>query len=323
MRLSSIAAQGTWLPLAFLGLATAWPWFGELAMQGIGVWACLIVGCGVLAMSPGRIDRADLGPTLYLAVGASLLAPALAFGCTLLLPVSPELRLVMLVLAAAPIAQAAGPLAAILGLPDRAATLAALTTVLLAPLILPAVVALFTVAGPGLSAEGLTRRVLVVALLPALVAFAARRFAAAPVAAWRLECRGIVILALSMVAAARGPGLHMLVDAPLDAAWMAGLACLVTLCGMAAAGFLTAPFGLRCCLAATYAGGTRNISVAWTALAPLLDADGMLFVTMMAFPFYLLPIVMRPWARRLLAASPPTPVGHAGPAFAALRGAAP
>ena len=249
-------------------------------------------------MTPGRMTRADLGPTAMLMLAASVTAPVLADRLAWAFDLPPGLHLAMVVFAAAPVAQSAGSVAAMLGLPDRGATFAALATVLLAPLVLPAAVHLLLPDAPGLATDVLLRRAAILGLLPALLAFALRRRFPARVAAWRLDCRGLVLVALGVVAVAAGRGLRDCLVDPVQALHLGTVALAVMMLAMAGGWLLTRRFGREYGLAGLYACGARNLGFAWAAAAPNLDAEGLRFINVAVLLFVLLPMVMRRVMRR-------------------------
>ena len=282
-----------WLPPACLAIGVVLPSLSALALRGIGLAAFCLVLFGLLTMTAGRATRADLGPTAVLVVAASAIAPALADRLAWVLDVPPGLHIAIVVFAAAPIAQSVGPLAAMLGLPDRAATFAALITVLLAPVVLPAAVSLSVGGTAGLAGDALVHRVAILALLPALIAFALRQALPAQVAEWRLDFRGLVLLALAVVAAAAGQGIRGCLAEPSQALQLGAVAIAVMATAMGCGWVLTRRFGTGVALAGLYACGARNMGFAWAAVAPDLDADGTRFVNLTVLLFFLLPWMMR------------------------------
>lgn len=296
------ARNGIWLPWVFLGLGTAFPAAGKISEQYVSVWAFVLVFFGILTMSrietgtlPRGARRSDLWPTAAMAVAASLLAPALVYLACRAIGVGADLAVVMVVISAAPIAQGAGPMAAILKLPDRNCILAALVTTLAAPFILPLVASLFAREAAAVGPEMLAWRATWLAVLPAGLAFLLRYLMPDKVAARRLEFRGLAISALCVLAAARGPGFRYAATVPWQALRLCAMTLMITAISIGAGGLATAlsdrSASVR--LAGMYGVGWRNVSFAWAVLAPTLDPQGTLFVILMVIPSYLLPLVMK------------------------------
>jgi hypothetical protein len=310
MRFALLAPYGFWLPIVFLILGTALPPLGSVALDGLGPTAFAIVLFGVLAMPFDRPSGAEAATAVATAGAVALLAPLSVAGLALVFGLPPTLLALMVIAAAAPIGQSIGALVAILKLPERGVTVAALISALATPAVLPLVGWGLAQDAIPVSVEVLARRAALFVLVPALIAFALRRACRDRIAACRGDFRGLVILALSLFAMARGPGLRHAADVPLLAAELALLAFAVSVCAMLAAWAATRPFfGREVGLSGMFAGGARNVPVAWAAVAPGLDATGHLFMTLTVLPMYVLPLAMQRivrWSRRK--AVPPRPV---------------
>ena len=291
--LQFIGRNGIWIPPAFVLVGLLLPQIGAVAMHGIRYSAFCIVFFGILTMSPGKLSRDDIAPTLSLTAAATVLAPAFVYAAGLMLHIPLNLLLAMVVVAVTPIAQVAGAYAAILNLPDRGPTLAALATVMLAPLAMPLVVLFVSANELQVSPLPLAERAALLALLPAALAFILRSVWPDRVTALRLHFRGLVIVALSLISAAMGMGLRLGLEDPEHVIGLAGLTYVVFGCSMLAGWLMSLPFGWRASLAGMFANATRNLGFVFAAVGADLERQGLVFISLTIIPHYLLPFLMK------------------------------
>ncbi|MFO1028328.1 MAG: hypothetical protein U1E70_24395 [Acetobacteraceae bacterium] len=308
-----IARNGIWIPPVFVIVGLIIPQAGEFGMLGIRYSAFCIVFFGILTMSPGNLSKPDIGPTVSLTLAATLLAPVFAYAAGQLMRLPLDLQLAMVLVAATPIAQVAGAYAAILDLPDRGPTLAALVTVILAPLAMPLVV--HVVSGDALQVSPLllAERAAVLALLPATMAFVLRSVWPERVTALRLQFRGLVIIALSFISAAMGMGLRLGLEDLDHIVWLSGTTYVVFGCSMLAGWLMSLPFGWREGLAGMFSNATRNLGFVFAAVGADLDRHGLVFISLTIIPHYLLPFLMKGIVRIVRRAPGPalaTAIGH-------------
>ncbi len=293
MRPAIVAPHGVWLPLVFMAVCTAILPLGQLALQGIGAWTIMVVFFGVLAMPAGGVTRSDGITAAAIVAAVAILSPVLTGCLAIALHVNAEMRALMVLAACAPIAQSIGALTAILKLPGRSPAIAALITALISPIVLPMSGLLLAGGALPISGHILAIRTAGLVMAPAIVAFGLRISFPATTDKLRGDFRGLVILGLSMFAAARGPGLVYGFQHPALALEMTALACLVTLAAMLAGYLFSLGFGREAALAGVMATGMRNVPAAWAAIGTNLDPAGVTFMTLTVVPFYLVPVLMR------------------------------
>jgi predicted Na+-dependent transporter len=246
-----------------------------------------------MAMPFGRVTREEGVGAAAIVAGLATLSPLLAASVALALGLDPETRALMALTACAPISPGVGALAAILNLPGRGPMVAALLTSLISPLVLWAVGLLFAGDALPVSAGTLAVRMGLLVMLPSLLAFGLRHLFPARTMALCIEFRGLVVLGLSMFAAARGEGMAFSLRHPLLGLKLGVLAFAVTACAMLAGWLITRPLGRDAALSGTMAAGMRSAPAAWAAIGIHLDQIGTTYMTLTVLPFYVVPLVMR------------------------------
>ncbi|MBS0638401.1 MAG: hypothetical protein JSS43_00930 [Proteobacteria bacterium] len=293
MRPAVLAPHGVWLPLAVMAVCTALPSLGHLALKTIPVWAVVIAFFSAMAMPAGHATRAEGAHAAAIVVAIATLSPLLATLLARALDVDAETGALMALTACAPITPAVGSVAALLRLPGRAPMMAALLAALISPAVLWAVSGLLTGNALPVSAATVAIRMGLVVMLPTILAFGLRHLYPARSMAWCFEFRGMVVVGLSMVAAARGEGLAFSLRHPLLGIKLAGLAFAVTGCAMLAGWAMSRAFGRDAALSGTMAAGMRSTPSAWAAIGTSLGELGTTYMTLTVLPFYLVPLILR------------------------------
>lgn len=308
-------------PLAALGrqstIAVAASVFLGLALPGLAAVAKPLIVPTILALLAFAFLRSDTAGLLSvrragIAVAATLwtmLALPLALGLGLgmmggvLGRADGPLALALMLQACAPPIMSAPAFAVLLGLDSRLVLAVMVLATALTPLSAPLLVDAFSGGVLHLDALDLALRLGTVLCTTAVAGFGARRLAGtARLARWRDHLDGINVLLLGLLALGLMAGVtaHFRADPGFVLA-LVGLAFALSLGGLAATTLLFRRIGFGDALMVGFAAGHRNISVMIAATATALPEETWLYAAAAQFPIYLLPLVLRPLARRIRA----------------------
>jgi len=288
----------------FLGLAL--PQFAAAARPLLAVTIFVFV-----MITFARVDLREVrrllrrpGP-LVLASLWLIAAPALLTGLVLALvgreTLDPGLVLGLAMLGAAPPIMSAPAVAMILGLAPTLILASVLVTTSLAPLVSPLLADLVAGAAVPLDLDVLIRR-LVILIGGAVAAAAVLRLALgeARIRAHKAHFDGIGVLMYFLFAVAAMDG--VLAAAMADPARVAGflaLAFALSLSGFALAWLLLRPLPAADRFVLGYGTCQRNMGLLVAALGQATPDTTFLFFALAQFPIYLMPQLIRPFARRV------------------------
>ncbi|MGD1876034.1 MAG: hypothetical protein ACFB13_00870 [Kiloniellaceae bacterium] len=307
--LAFLGGHATWVLFAGVFLGLALPQLSNLARPLLA--PCVVV---LLTATLVRIDwRVTLGYlrrpgralviTAWLLLGAPLVPAALLAGLLLSMPVPEPLTTALVLRAAAPPILSAAPIAMMLGLDGALALVVALIATLLTPLTVPPL---------ALALLGLELDIGVVEFMPRLAMVLAAAAAAAlvirrligrerlPRVATHLD--GLVVAVMLVFAVAIMDGVTAtLLTRPLTVAlWL--LAAFIANPALQIAGALAFSWlGRRRALTVGLVSGNCNMGLLLAAFPPGTDGDVVLYFAVAQLPMYMLPALMLPLYRRLVA----------------------
>jgi BASS family bile acid:Na+ symporter len=300
--LAALGRQARWaLPAGvFVGivlpdLAAAARWLLTPAVIGTLTAALLRLDWDGLAMTLRRPAR----PALV--VGWLLLAsPALVWALSGLLGLSPELRLVLLLQAAAPPIGSAAVFALILGVDGLLAMVGAVAATLLLPLTLtPLVALLLPAAGVQVDLAAFAARVALVVAAPFAIAVALRAMVGRERLARhddRLGGLNVVLLVVFAVAVMDGVTTTFLADPPRILRLLAA-ACVAAAALHAAGWALLARAGPSVAWASALLSGNRNMGLMLAVTAGTAGPAFSLYVGIAQIPMYFAPLLLGPLVR--------------------------
>ncbi len=263
---------------------------------------------GTLTVALMRLDWRHLAdaarrPALPAAIALWQLvaSPLLVWFATALLGLAPDLRLVLLLQAAAPPIGSAAVFAMILGLDGVFAVIGTVATTLALPLTLTAIVALL-LPGSALKvdlAAFFARVTLLVALPFALAALLRRALGLARLARTGdvLGGANVVLLVVFAIAVMDGVTARLLRD-PLFVATLLATACVATALLHAAGYALFRRAGSATAFSAALLSGNRNMGLMLVITAGTAGEAFSLYVGIAQIPMYFAPLALAPFIRR-------------------------
>ncbi len=300
-----MSRRGTWILPAGVVLGLAWQDFAAVMRPALPF--------SVFAMLTLLLTRLDLAetfthlrkPRLLLAglAWALLVMPVLMFAVLTVWPVSPGLKLALIIYATSPPNFSTAALAWMFGLDGNLALVFTLTAIGLHPIVTPAFTGLMTDGAAGLTAAELALR------LAGLIGAAGL---ASLVLRWLIPSEAIRRGSTTFDAA------HILIMLVFAVALMDGITARIVAEPVFALQLIALSFALHIAInvlsffvlrvlagvksAATlaYCNGGRNIAIAMSVLGSSAPDDAWLFFAMLQFPIYILPMLMQPVYRRLL-----------------------
>lgn len=305
-------------PLAFIGRqgarAVAGSVFVGLALPGLAALAKPLLLASIfvlLALSFLRTDAAGARGTQR----TSLLIAALiwimgilpaAFGYLVSHIFPPQdngLMLALVMQAAAPPIMSTPAFAALLGIDATISLAVMVLCMIVTPLTAPVVVGAFTDGALAIDSVALAIRLALVLAGTGLVGFGLRWWLGPPrIARMRDPLDGVNVLLLLVIALGLMDGVttRFLAD-PWLVLGMAGLTCLVSAGAILSTFVLFRWAGRGQNLMLGFAAGHRNMSLMIAATGAVLPESTWLYIAVAQFPIYLLPLLLRPLARRLSA----------------------
>jgi BASS family bile acid:Na+ symporter len=259
-----------------------------------------------LRVDPAEVRAHFTRPARVAAASAwMMLATPVLIGLTLvLLGLSerlPGLYIAMILQAAAPPVISAPTLAALMGL-DAALSLATLVVCTAAtPLTAPIFAALFVGAGMTLSPVVLGAKLLAMLAGAAIVAWLVRRIAGkAWIESQQERIDGLSVVALFFFAVALMDGvLYSILNEPLKVLGLTLLSFGLALGLAALTALVFARLGMAQALALGLAAGNRNMGLMLAAAGTAVPELTWLYFAIAQFPIYLMPAMLKPFARRV------------------------
>ena len=295
--LAALGRQARWaLPIGvFVGIVLP-----DLAAAAR--WLVTPAVIGTLTAALLRLDWEGLATTLRrparpaLVVGWLLVAsPATVWVLTGLLDLSPELRLVLLLQAAAPPIGSAAVFALILGADGALALVGAVLATLLLPATLtPMVALLLPAAGVHVDLAAFAARVALVVAAPFVLAWAVRAALGRERLARHDDLLGglnVVVLVVFAIAVMDGVTARLL-DEPGAVLRMLALACVAAVALHAAGWALMARAGPRVAASVALLSGNRNMGLMLAVTAGTAGDAFALYVAIAQFPMYFSPLVL-------------------------------
>lgn len=268
---------------------------------------CIVV---LLAISFMRTDVAHMRRSRHAGVLVlalvwimGILPAVLGFILNRLLPPSDNgVMLALVMQAAAPPIMSTPAFATLLGL-DATLSLGLMVLSLCAlPFTAPLLVSAFSDGALAMDGWALATRLGLILAGTAAAGFLGRAAFGAPrLARWNDHLNGMNVLLLVVLAVAFMDGVTpRLVTDPLLVVWLAGIAALVSICGLLVTLFAFRWVGKGQDLMLAYAAGNRNLGIMVAAAGGILPDTTWLYVAVAQFPVYLLPYLLRPLAVRFL-----------------------
>jgi hypothetical protein len=304
--LSWLGRQGTRAVAASLFIGVTLPPLAAL-LKPIFAYALFALLClAFLRVDPAEVRAHFTRPARVAAASAwMMLATPVLIGLTLvLLDMSerlPGLYIAMILQAAAPPVISAPTLAALMGL-DAALSLATLVVCTAAtPLTAPIFAALFVGAGMTLSPVVLGAKLLAMLAGAAIVAWLIRRIGGkAWVEAQQERIDGLSVVALFFFAVALMDGvLYSILNEPLKVLGLTLLSFGLALGLAALTALVFARLGMAQALALGLAAGNRNMGLMLAAAGTAVPELTWLYFAIAQFPIYLMPAMLKPFARRV------------------------
>ncbi len=304
--LALLAARATLFLAVGIFAGLAWPALAS-ALAPLLVPAVFLLLTAALVRLDRRAAAAAArrpGPALALNVWLLLVSPLCMMAAVAILRPPPGLATAMVLMAAAPPITSAIAFAMLLELDAALAVVATFSATLLMPLTLPAVALALLGLDLDIRVGELMLRLGLLAGGALLAAALIRRVVPAPkLDARAAEIDGFAVLMLLVFAVAIMDGVTAaLVARPYFVALTAALAFAANL-GLQATG--AAAFwwlGRKQALTCGLVSGNRNMGLLIAALAGAAEFDLMLYFAIGQIPMYVLPALLRPLYRRLLAA---------------------
>lgn len=283
-------------------LALAIPPLGPLAKQAM---VPLILALLILSFVRTDIRSAFGGGRAAVAVAAVawiiLALPGVLGLVTAQLGEPGALTLAVLMQACAPPVMSAPAFALLLGLDARLVLAVMVGAMAAVPFTAPALIAHFSHGALALDPLALGLRLAAVVGGTALAGTVLRRAAGpARIARWGTHLDGVNVLLLGGMAFGLLDGVTLaFIDQPLFMARLVALACALSVVGIGATMLVFRTIDPGDALTLGFASGHRNMSVMIAATGAVLPPETWLYVGAAQFPIYLLPMLLRPVARRL------------------------
>ena len=303
-------------PLAVIGRqgtrAVAASVFVGLALPGLAALAKPLLLASILALLSLSFLRTDASSMRANHRGGVLVAALIwimgilpvAFGYLVSRIYPPQdngLMLALVMQAAAPPIMSTPAFAALLGI-DAALSLAVMVlSMIVTPLTAPVVVGAFTDGALALDGTALAIRLALVLVGTGMIGFGLRWWLGPPrIARLRDTLDGLNVILLLILALGLMDGVtaRFMAD-PWLVLGMAGLTFLISACALLSTLVLFRWAGRGQNLMLGFAAGHRNISLMIAATGAFLPETTWLYIAVAQFPIYLLPLLLRPLARRL------------------------
>lgn len=266
---------------------------------------------GLLLLALLRIDWADVvrharrpGPAAAIVVWLLVVSPMLMAPVVAALDPAPGLATALVLVAAVPPIISAPALAVILGLDGALALLVMVAAILAAPLVLPTTgVALLALELELGVADLMLHLGIFIGSAAAVAAvvrhgFGRRRLATA---ATGIDVAAVALLLVFAIAIMDGVTGRLAAD-PAWVLTVAGTAIIVHLALQLAGGLAFAWLDRRRAVTAAFVSGNRNMAVVLAVLPAGVHEDVFLYFAMAQIPIYVLPALLAPVYRRLVAA---------------------
>jgi len=318
--LAWLGRQGTRAVAALIAISIAVPPIGAL-LKPLVTEAVFVLLCIAFLRVDTAAFRIYLArPAIVLAATAwtSLVIPTV-FGASYwalgLKAQSPDLFLALVLQAMAPPLMAAPALAALIGLD---ATLV-LCTMVMSTALLPFTAPLFAYAfiGPALTLSPLALglKLFVILAGSALVGFTVRRIAGlVAIERQRERIDGLNILVMFVfVAAVMESVAARFLAAPLITIGLAALAFVVAFAVLGLSALVFVAAGRERALTLGFTAAQRNTGLMLAATAGVLPDLSWLYIAFTYFPLYLLPLLLQPLARRIIAQAQTKATSQQGP----------
>ena len=304
--LAWLGRRGTIAVAISILLGIALPPVGALIRPFFAETVFLLLCLAFLRVDPAALRAQLLRPRLLIAaaVWTMLVVPVLVGAGLLALDLanhSPALLLALMLNVVAPPIFASPALAALMGL-NAAVTLALLLACIAAtPFLAPALVAVFVGLAVTFSPFALGIRLVLMLAGAACTATAIRAVMGKPWVerqAERIDGLSVIVL-FAFALALMGDVLGSTIERPMLVLGVLALTTAVTfgLSGLTALVFLRS--GLHTALPLAHAAGSRNTGLMLAAAAGLVPELVWLYVAIIQIPIYALPLMVRPWMRRL------------------------
>lgn len=259
----------------------------------------------LLRLDWGHLAAAVRRPALPAAIAAwqLLASPLLAWGASLLVGLPPDLRLLLVLQAAAPPIGSAAVFAMILGLDGVLAVIGTVATTLLLPLTLTPLVALL-LPGAGIEVDlaAFFARVTLLVLLPFALAWGLRRLIGTQRLARNDDVLGglnVLLLVIFAIAVMDGVTARLLRD-PGFIGLLLAMACVATAVLHLAGYLLFRRAGIAAGYQATILSGNRNMGLMLVVTAGTAGEAFSLYVGIAQIPMYFAPLLLMPFLRRSL-----------------------
>ena len=259
----------------------------------------------LLRLDWGHLAAAVRRPALPAAIAAwqLLASPLLAWGASLLVGLPPDLRLLLVLQAAAPPIGSAAVFAMILGLDGVLAVIGTVATTLLLPLTLTPLVALL-LPGAGIEVDlaAFFARVTLLVLLPFALAWGLRRLIGTQRLARNDDVLGglnVLLLVIFAIAVMDGVTARLLRD-PGFIGLLLAMACMATAVLHLAGYLLFRRAGIAAGYQATILSGNRNMGLMLVVTAGTAGEAFSLYVGIAQVPMYFAPLLLMPFLRRSL-----------------------
>lgn len=247
-----------------------------------------------------------------LTVWLLLVSPVITWLFLLALPLPTALTTSLVLMAAAPPILTAAAIAMILGLDGALATIAALLATLLTPLTVPPLALLLLGLDIEIGVAELMLRLGAVVISAFVGAMIIRRLAGpARLAAHATHIDGLIVVVMLIFAVAIMDGVtDALFARPGTVALWVAASFIANPLLQLAGGLAFAWLGRRAALTVGLLSGNCNMGLLLAALPPDSDFDVTLYFAVAQLPIYMLPAIMLPLYRSLLANAVPTAVSH-------------
>jgi len=300
-----LGRQARWaLPAGvFVGIALP-----ELAAMLRPLLTAAVIGtltAALLRLDWTRLSEALRRPALPAAIAAwqLVVSPLLVWFGTALAGLSPDLRLVLMLQAAAPPIGSAAVFALILGLDGVLAVIGTVATTMLLPITLtPLVGLLLAQADVQVDLAAFFARVTTLVAVPFALAWALRRMLGAARLERHDETLGglnVVLLLVFAIAVMDGVTARLLSD-PAFIGLLLLVACLAAVALHAAGYALFRRFGVATAFCAALLSGNRNMGLMLAITAGTAGETFSLYVGIAQIPMYFAPLALTPFLRRSL-----------------------
>lgn len=286
----------------FVGLAL--PWLAALAKPLLLASILALLSLSFLRTDASSMRANHRGGVLVAALIWIMGILPVAFGYLVSRIYPPQdngLMLALVMQAAAPPIMSTPAFAALLGI-DAALSLAVMVlSMIVTPLTAPVVVGAFTDGALALDGTALAIRLALVLVGTGMIGFGLRWWLGPPrIARLRDTLDGLNVILLLILALGLMDGVtaRFMAD-PWLVLGMAGLTFLISACALLSTLVLFRWAGRGQNLMLGFAAGHRNISLMIAATGAFLPETTWLYIAVAQFPIYLLPLLLRPLARRL------------------------